>query len=131
MWGRKHLLCPCDQQQCDKSQDPFVPAPERDLSGLYPRCKRTPYSHDPFQILPSPQRHTVCTSEGCHQPATCRSPPTEGTHRPKAANHLGSGTETRVLFLEPQRPTSCCLVQCDLGRSLDLPCVTAAPRPLL
>ena len=50
--GRKHLHHPCGQQQSDKSQDPFHVAPERDLSGVYPRAKRTPYSNVPFLLTP-------------------------------------------------------------------------------
>lgn len=53
--GRKHVLFPCGQHQCNNSQDPFFPARERDLSVFYPRCKRIPHSNDLFQTFPSPQ----------------------------------------------------------------------------
>ena len=39
---------------------PFLPALERDLSGVYPRSKRTPHSNDPFQRFPSPPTQTSC-----------------------------------------------------------------------
>ena len=97
--GRKHVLFPCGQHQCNNSQDPFFPARERDLSVFYPRCKRTPHSNDPFQNFPSPPRHTVCKSEGCHHPASSQSPPTEGTQLSQAPNHPGSGTNSPTLLL--------------------------------
>ena len=60
MVDRKHLFHPCGQQLWDKSQDPFLPALEREISGVYPRSKRTPHSNDPFKKCPSPSRQTSC-----------------------------------------------------------------------
>ena len=68
IWGGKHVLYPCGQQQCDKSQDPFLPAPERDLSGVYSRCKTTPHSNDPFQTFQSPPRHNAILRGATTQP---------------------------------------------------------------
>lgn len=96
--GRKHLLCPCGQQQCNNSQDPFLPARERDLSVFYPRCKRIPHSNDLFQTFPSPPRHTVCKSEGCHHAASSQSSPTEGTQLPKAPERPGSDIDIKAFL---------------------------------
>ena len=127
--GGKHILYPCGQQQCDKSQDLFLPAPERDVSGLYPRCKGHLAAIIPseFPITPKPQ----CSTEGCHHPASPKSPLTQGTQLSKAPKRPGSDTNPGVLLLEPHCPAPCCLVLCSLRMSLQVALVALAPRPSL
>ena len=48
-----------------RARSPFLPAPERVLFGVYPRCKRTPHSNVPLQTFPSPLRHNAI-QRGAH-----------------------------------------------------------------
>ena len=72
--------------------------PEKEISVFYPRCKGIPHSNDLFQTFPSPPRHTVCKSEGCHHAASSQSSPTEGTQLPKAPERPGSDIDIKAFL---------------------------------
>ena len=51
-----------------RARAPFLPAPERDLSGVYPRSKRTPPSNNPFQTFLSLPRDNAILRGATTQP---------------------------------------------------------------
>lgn len=127
----KHLFCPCDQQQCNKSQDLFLHAQERDLSRLYPRCKRHLTAMIHFRISRHPQDTLSESLRASTTQAHQNLIPQKEPSLSKSQTALAQALTLQCSSWSPILELLCCLVQWDYGTSFHLPCVTAAPRPLL
>ena len=68
MVHKNTCFAPVVNSKVTRARTPFLPAPERVLCGVYPRCKRTPHSNIPFQTFPSPLRHNAILRGAPMQP---------------------------------------------------------------